>query len=103
MAVARKGTRKITVDGKVFVWKLTFNWEEFEQLMLVTVELLASPASKLLVYPIRLSVNFVDFNRGEPITPKTVESFIRQGLSKGWQPQVRGPAFVLGRKSVKKP
>lgn len=100
MAVARKGTRKIIVDGKEFVWKLTFNWEEFERLMLVTVELLESPASKLLVYPIRLSVNFVDFNRGQPITPKTVESFIRQGLSEGWQPEIKGPVFVLGRNSL---
>ena len=103
MAVARKGTRRITVDGKVFVWKLTFNWEEFEQLMLVTVELLASPASKLLVYPLRLSVNFVDFNRGEPITPTPVELAIGREHSKVGQPQVRGPAFVLGRKSVKNP
>ncbi len=97
MAMARKGTRRICVDDVDYVWKLTFNWDEFDRLLLITVELANAPGSKLLVYPIAFDINFVDFNRDQPITPKVVESFIQQGLQSGWKPSIPGPAFVVGR------
>jgi hypothetical protein len=43
-----------------------------------------------------VDVNYVDYDRDEPITPKVVEGFIRIALSKGWTPSASSGIFVLG-------
>lgn len=100
MTMPKKGTRKIVVDSEEYRWKLAFNHEEsFEKHIRAAIELADSQGSTLVVYLIGLNVNYVDYDRDDPITPKDIEDFIRKALAAGWQPREKGPTFYLGRPS----
>ena len=102
MAIPQRKTRLISIDGFEYRWLITFHRNApFYRIITVAVELSSSPGTKLVVYPIGVDVNFVDYDRDEPITPKIVEEFIRRAIGNGWTPTASSGTFVLGDPSIR--
>jgi len=100
MAIPRRKTRLISVDGLEYRWLITFPRSgPLSRIVTIAVELCSSPGTKLVVYPVGVDVNFVDYDRGDPITPKVVERFIRSAVANGWTPTASSGIFVLGHSS----
>ena len=65
MAIPKKKSRQITVDGLEYRWRVSFRRDApFYRLITIAVELACSPGTKLIVYPIGVDVNYVDYDRG---------------------------------------
>lgn len=82
MAYAKKGWRKITVDGTVYHWKLQHR----------------SPWLHAAIAHLDVSgqVFRAYFDEDHVITPKIIEFLIQTAKSRGWQPEeARLPEFVL--------
>ncbi|GAA2389811.1 hypothetical protein [Dactylosporangium salmoneum] len=82
MALRRKGSRTVVVDGRRYRWVITLRAEPVQG---VVVELAEGPASRLVAYTNEFAV----------ITPGMVALGIRAALSAGWEPDMRGPDFRL--------
>ncbi len=97
MGIPKKKSRRIIVDGLEYRWLISFNsYAPFYRIVTIAVELIDSPGTKLVVYPIGVDYNYVDYNRGEPFTPAVVEQFIKQANEAGWQPTSNSGTFFLG-------
>lgn len=97
MAISKKKSRLISVDGLEYRWLISFHRDApFYRIVTIAIELSSSPGTKLIVYPIGVDVNFVDYNRDEPFTPKVVEQFIRAAREAGWQPTDSSGTLLLG-------
>ena len=81
MALARKGTRRIVVDGMAFRWVVA---PDDEQDVTLVAERETDPASRLVVW----------FQYGYPIVPSIVANEIRMALVNGWYPEQRGRDVV---------
>ena len=100
MAIPKKKSRLISVDGLEYRWLISFNRDApFYRIVTIAVQLSNSPRTKLIVYPIGVDVNFVDYDRDEPFTPKVVEQFIRRARDTGWKPTDSSGTFLLGDRS----
>jgi hypothetical protein len=99
MAIPRKGSRLITVDGTVYRWavrhKPTYvqglNWVP----LTFAVEDADAPGQVLSVATrsTRLD-NWLNLP-GTPVTPRVVEQSIRAALAAGWEPDRTDGAFKL--------
>ena len=97
MAIPRKNSRTISVDGLEYRWLLSINRDApFYRIVTIAVELASSPGTKLIVYPIGVDINHVDYNRGEPFTPMVIAQFIRSACDAGWKPTDCSVTFLLG-------
>ena len=98
MAIPQKKSRSITVDGLDFRWHLSINRNApFYRIATIAIELAASPGARLVVFPIGVDFNYVDYDRDEPFTPKVVELFIRSAVEAGWEPKASTGTFFWGR------
>jgi hypothetical protein len=95
MALPKKGTRRIHVDGHDYRWIVSPN----DGWMDLVVERYRNPAQRLVVqisYGYRRDEDsncceFVDrTGKKVEITPALVERAIRSGLAEGWVPSGRG-------------
>ncbi|TDQ52979.1 hypothetical protein [Actinorugispora endophytica] len=98
MALVKKGSRLITVDGTAYRWRTrgrpTYDQARFEAPATFAVELAEAPGSVLVVttpHP---------HTRGAtgpvvPITPAAVASGVRSGLADGWRPEKPGTPHLL--------
>ncbi|RBP44559.1 hypothetical protein DES53_104380 [Roseimicrobium gellanilyticum] len=100
MAIPRKGSRGIKVDGVSYRWRIrrkpSYEQECFSDTFSVGVEW-ADPRSRSVLV-LESAYARLDSIMGmrpssEPITPQIIASSIRAALSKGWQPGVKGSAF----------
>lgn len=97
MGIPKKKSRRIIVDGLEYRWLLSFNRDApLLRLVTIAVELIDSPGTKLIVYPIGVDHNFVDYDRDKPFTPAVVKKFIRQAIEAGWRPTSDSGTFFLG-------
>lgn len=98
MGIPKKKSRRITVDGLDYRWLLTFSrYASFFRSITIAVELIDSPGSKLVVYPVGVDHNYADYELDDaPFTPKVVEQFIRSAREAGWQPTSNSGTFFLG-------
>jgi len=88
LALRKKGTRRITVDGAVYRWRVVGGarcciacaWGRFD----FAAEKVDQNGPVLLAY-----------TSAFPVVPSVVEVGIRRALSKGWRPEQPGPAFHL--------
>ena len=100
MAMPKKRSRLITVDGHRLRWCISFSRNcPFYRLVTIVVEHADSPGSRLIVYPIGVDVNYVDYDRGEPFTPVVVARLIEAGFTAGWRPGDPSGNVVLGDRS----
>lgn len=82
MGLAKRGSRKIEVDGRVFRWVLSPD----SGYAVVVVEQYDEPGQRLEAYTKYGST--VGLSR--PVTPRSVAGVIRLAIVKGWQPTARG-------------
>ncbi|NPC85336.1 hypothetical protein HPC49_44970 [Pyxidicoccus fallax] len=82
MALARKGTRALTVDGTRYRWVVA---PDDEPGLGIVVEAADSPGLRMVAW----------VEHGNTISPWLVREAILRALAQGWQPQARGPDFVL--------
>ena len=107
MSIPTKGTRKITVDGQVFLWlirrKVTYTQECYPDGHLhIAIQDKENKGSTLAIrtnrpHPKGLSYKDTD----TPITPSDVELWIKQAIRLGWQPRNPGKTFRTIVESVK--
>ena len=84
MALARKGSRKIVVEGSEYRWTVS---ADDEAGVGIVVEDHNKPACRL--------VKWVD--HGLVISPAVVRGVIVEALAIGWRPREPGPDFVRSR------
>jgi hypothetical protein len=99
MTLARKGSRRIIVDGVEFRWvvrrKPTYNQGNAWSPLIFVVERAKGPGAILVVsLPYARPDNWLGRPSG-PVHPVMVASSVRLALAGGWQPARPGPAFTL--------
>ncbi|HEY9630620.1 MAG TPA: GNAT family N-acetyltransferase [Coleofasciculaceae cyanobacterium] len=80
MALPKRGTRRITVEGIEYRWLVSFN----DTGLTIIVERAASPGQQMAT----------GGEHGDIVTPGHVRKAILQALDKGWNPQ--SPAAIFG-------
>jgi hypothetical protein len=87
VTLARKGLRRISVDGIRYVWKLSIDRGFFT----IVVELASDAGQRLEAQTRR------DRHRGDAgsITPAGVAAVIRAAIGDGWQPTARKSPFRM--------
>lgn len=99
MTLARKGSRRITVDGIPFHWKVrgkpSYSQANGWTPLIFVVEQAERPGALLVAsLPCAHPGNWLDLPAGA-VVPGMVASAIKQALTDGWQPSSPGPAFML--------
>lgn len=80
MGLAKKGSRRIVVDGQVYRWTLS---PDDEPGIAIVVEKAADPGQRL--------VSWVQHDN--TISPWMVRAAILKALQEGWQPERKGKPF----------
>jgi hypothetical protein len=99
MSIARKGSRRIVVDGVTYRWSVRSRPTYAQALgwspMTVAVVNDESPGTTLLVaFDVARPDNWMN-QRSEPVTPASVERAIRTARSQGWRSTERGSPFAV--------
>lgn len=121
MAIAKKGSRKITVQGHIFRWRVNgysikSEWrseskvlsEEYTEIAAkyglgeiaditfhIPVELYESPASKIIIKCFGFCVDgFLGIEQLLEIKPKTIAAVIEHFLNEGWDPRNKGDRYI---------
>ena len=99
MAIPKKGSRKITVDGTDYRWtirrKPSYGQAIEESMLTAAIELFENPGSLLLVtFPFPRPDSWVS-NDGRAVTPTAIERSIKKSIEAGWKPAQCSPNFNL--------
>ncbi|MFJ8362234.1 hypothetical protein [Streptomyces sp. NPDC093984] len=81
MALAKKGTRLITVDDRRYRWVVA---PDDEPGLAIVVEDADAPAQRMVTW----------VEHGTVITPELLARAIRRARGLGWTPRQRGPQFT---------
>ncbi|MFF0412360.1 hypothetical protein ACFYUY_18240 [Kitasatospora sp. NPDC004745] len=103
MALVKKGSRRIVVDGVEYRWRVSRrHWCcDYEGSTLgYVVEDVARPGTTLVVETGRPSASVPDTARGEVVLPGEVAAGIRAARSNGWTPGSSGSPFKLHLSAV---
>jgi hypothetical protein len=99
MALPRKGTRLIEVDGAEYRWlirrKPTYSQGNAWVPMTVAIELCEEPQQSLIVELSDVRPDNWAASSSAQVTPAQVVELIRSGLADGWQPSKPGSPHVL--------
>ncbi|MFE2068861.1 hypothetical protein ACFXDH_41930 [Streptomyces sp. NPDC059467] len=103
MALVRKGSRRIVVDGTAYRWRLRGRPTYFQGLVwspcTFAVERADTPGMTLVVTTSQPhSSNWIG-REAEPVRPSGVAAAVRLALREGWTPAAPGSAFHLGQSS----
>lgn len=99
MSIARKGSRRIVVDGVTYRWAIrsrptyaqALDWSP----MTVAIVDDGLPGTTLVVtFDVPRPDNWLH-RRSAPVTPATIERAIRAALSQGWRAAEKGSPFAL--------
>ena len=97
MTIPSKGSRKIIVDGKEYIWlirsKPTYTQDCQEGKMSAAVELKANPGTTLQIEFPYLRPDSAFSSAPFSVTPKIIESCIKNALVNGWQPNEFGATY----------
>jgi hypothetical protein len=99
MTLASRGSRRITVDGVDFRWKVrrkpTYCQANGWSPLTFVVELVEQRGALLVVsLPVAHPGNRLGLP-SRPVLPATVSAAVRRALAAGWQPSQPGAAFNL--------
>ncbi len=104
MAIAKRGSRRIVVDGQVYRWRLqkrpTPDQRSGRTPLLLAVASEEGDGAKLVLRLHRHHPRNAVGLRSHAVTPGQVAQYIRQGLAAGWQPQEPGRPFVWEPRSL---
>ncbi|MGR3275808.1 hypothetical protein ACSYAD_11895 [Acaryochloris marina NIES-2412] len=99
MTLAKKGSRKIIVDGVEYRWsirhKLTYSQALCESNLAAAVELYEQPGTTLLIIWSEPRPDNWLMEASSSITPQHITNAIRQGLLQGWEPAASGTTHTL--------
>jgi hypothetical protein len=99
MALIKKGTRGINVDGEEYRWRIrkkpTYDQGAFATAMTFAVEHSDAEGSTLIVTTTVPRPDNWLLKRSASVTPARVADAIRQALRCGWSPGVSGTPFIL--------
>lgn len=97
MAIPKKGSRKIIVDDIEYRWRI--RWKPSygqgigESNLTAAIELYENPQSPLIItFPWLRPDSWVGKTK-ESVTPKDIETCVKNALSQGWKPNVKGKIF----------
>src|SRR5215212_8532742 len=104
MAIPRKHSRPIVVDGQKYRWivkrKSDYNFEP-QKGMVFTVQEEDGAGALLIVELARPQLDYwLHHQQSAPITPNEIASWIRQAIAQGWQPKAKGKPFRLKESSA---
>jgi hypothetical protein len=99
MALPKKGTRKITVDGEGYRWMIrkqpTYGQGAFASQMTFAVEKIREPQRTLVVTTkVPRPDNWLR-TPSASVTPAHVAEAIREARGRGWEPGLPGSAFMM--------
>ncbi|MFD1661297.1 hypothetical protein ACFSL4_24590 [Streptomyces caeni] len=101
MALVRKGSRRIVVDGTVYRWRLrgrpTYDQGLARSPCTFAVEQAGTPGATLVVTTDQPHPSNWFGREAEPVLPSDVAAVVRLALSEGWIPTAPGSAFHLDR------
>jgi hypothetical protein len=110
VTLARKGTRRITVDDVAYRWTVLNKTTELDGIgwspLTFVVEHADTPGAALVVsLPDADPASWAGFPERLPgsVHPRTVAAAIRRALAQGWQPSRRGPRFLLTQPAGEQP
>ncbi|MET7574891.1 hypothetical protein ABZT04_41430 [Streptomyces sp. NPDC005492] len=99
MALVRRGSRRIVVDGTVYRWRLRGRPTYFQGLAWspcsFAVEHADSPGTTLVVTTDQPHPGNWIGREAEPVLPSGVAEAVRHALREGWIPTASGSAFHL--------
>ena len=85
MAIPKKGTRKITVDGKVYRWCVKVDYDYNEKFFIIES---IDDDRYQISGGFQYKVDFV-------ISPKIIEQAIKQAQLQGWKPEISNIKKVI--------
>lgn len=101
MALVKKGSRRITVDGRIYRWKIrrkpTYSQALIWSPLTYAVEYAEAPGSTLVVTTNQPHVSNWFDAPGGPVLPSQVADTVRIARDCGWAPETPGPPFQLDR------
>ncbi|MET8854577.1 hypothetical protein [Streptomyces sp. NPDC004579] len=99
MALVRKGSRRIVVDGTVYRWRLRGRPTYVQGLAwspcMFAVEHADTPGMTLVITTDQPHPSNWIGRESEPVLPSGVAAAVRLALREGWTPTVPGPTFHL--------
>ncbi len=101
MAIRKKGSRRIVVDGVPYLWrvrhKVTYSQECLQYGLSFAVHHADEAGATLVVYlpPPHPSQSWLSQEAAVPLVPSAVARYIREALDAGWAPGEPGHTFVL--------
>jgi hypothetical protein len=85
MAISKKGTRLINVDGKIYRWFAKLNYDYCYKFFVITS-----------VEDDRYQVtSAVSYDRNFVISPRIIRQAILQAHERGWKPGISNPKRVI--------
>ena len=99
MTIPRKGTRRITVDGIAYNWRIrrraTRKMKGGGHLWLAVDRASPDAVRSLLVSLEHGHARNTVGQAGVSVTPRVVAELVRYGCDQGWVPEMSGPPFTL--------
>ncbi|MGK5733362.1 hypothetical protein [Streptomyces sp. URMC 124] len=99
MALPRKGSRRIVVDGVAYRWrvrrKVTYGQGMCWSPLAYAVEHAESPGTTLVVRTGRPHPGNWMGGHTSPVLPSDVSGAVRAARARGWAPETPGPPFLL--------
>lgn len=107
MAIPKKGSRTITVDGVAYRWRIrrkpTYDQGLAHSALTFAVELAQDPGSVLVVTTDSVRPDNWVVVPGKTIRPVEVTDTIRTALRQGWRPHLPGPTTRLPGRYLGRP
>ncbi|MFJ7063178.1 hypothetical protein ACIQVA_36905 [Streptomyces microflavus] len=101
MALVKKGSRRITVDGRIYRWKIrrkpTYSQVLIWSPLTYAVEYEEAPGSTLVVTTNQPHPSNWFDAPASPVLPSQVADTVRTARDRGWAPETPGPPFQLDR------
>ena len=95
MAIPKKGSRKIVVDGSTYRWlirkRASYDQVCFDGRINLAIELDEKRCRTLIIYTDRTHPNNIGITEVIPVTPADIENWIREAHKLGWQSNQVGP------------
>ncbi len=102
MAISKKGSRSIAVNGINYHWlirrKVTYSQEIFGTPQLnVAIACADQAGSTLVIHTDRAHPGNIETEAADiiPITPKDIAAWISRAIELGWEPKVPGPQLLV--------
>ena len=95
MAIPKKGSRSIHVDGVDYRWLIRRKPAYAQSYLHIAIEAKNNPGATLLIQSERPHPEHWDTEEIIPVTPSDIEGWINSAIEAGWEPGVPGSTIVI--------